>query len=219
MREHPYTTAYLSARILGKAGPQSISRPCGRPWLRRITPARRRHGGPGAAQGRPDRARHRGDRGGGGKPRIIVQGAYALELLRSVTSVPPLVEVLRKETTPDFVLDEAVLSLAAILGVFDKFYPCTGVDFDPDRGHAMLQTRWTTVRRAGTRRNGRRLYGICWKIRPTGPPPRGSCYKSRNLDPGPRPSWRKPPWIRPLRASGIPVPVGGARGFDGLEGR
>jgi HEAT repeat protein len=73
-------------------------------------------------------------------PRIIVQGAYALEILDSMTSVPPLVEVLRKEGMPDFVLDEAVLALAAILGVFDKFYPMYGEWVaDPNRGLAMLQ--------------------------------------------------------------------------------
>jgi len=73
-------------------------------------------------------------------PRIIVQGAYALEILKSVSSVPVLVEVLRKDSTPVFVLDEAVLSLAAILGVFNEFYPIYGEWVsDSKRGQAMLQ--------------------------------------------------------------------------------
>lgn len=141
LRGHPFTTAYLSARVLGKAGnPASV------PALREALASAdyMLRGAAMVALGRL----------GDGRsipaieeivvstdnPRLIIQGAYALELLGSAASVPSLVEVLRKEQTPDFVRDEVVLSLAAVLGVFDRFYPMYREwTADPVRGAAMLQ--------------------------------------------------------------------------------
>ena len=127
LRDHPFTTAYLSARILGKGG-NPVSVPVLREALDSDDYMLR-----GAAMVALARLRDtpsipviEENMISTGNPRIIIQGAFALELLGSTTSVPTLVEILRKDTTPDFVRDEAVLSLAAILGVFEKFIRCTG---------------------------------------------------------------------------------------------
>jgi HEAT repeat protein len=141
MREHPFTTAYLSARILGKNGyRESI------PLLREALGSKD-YMLKGAAmvalaqlKDTPTVPLIEEIVASAENPCIIVQGAYALEILGSATSVPPLVEVLRKEGTPDIVRDEAVLSLAAILGVFDRFYPMYREWVAaPERGLAMLR--------------------------------------------------------------------------------
>ena len=141
MRGHPFTTAYLSARILGRNG-NSESVPPLREALASEDYMLR-----GAAM--IALGRHRDQASihaieeivtSSDNPRLVIQGAYALELLGSAASVPSLVEVLRKESTPDFVRDEVVLSLAAVLGVFDSFYPMYRAwTSDPGRGQAMLE--------------------------------------------------------------------------------
>ncbi|MCK7506526.1 MAG: HEAT repeat domain-containing protein [Desulfobacterales bacterium] len=141
MRGHPFTTAYLSARILGRNG-NSGSVPPLREALASEDYMLR-----GAAM--IALGRHRDEASvpaieeivtSTDNPRLVIQGAYALELLGSSASVPSLVEVLRKESTPDFVRDEVVLSLAAVLGVFDGFYPMYREwTADPGRGLAMLE--------------------------------------------------------------------------------
>ncbi len=154
MRAHPYTTAYLAARILGKN-----SFPEAAPLLRDALGSEDY-----LLQGAAMVALARlGDSeslpaveaivASAENPRIIVQGAYALEILRSPSSVPALVEALRRESTPGFAQDEAVLSLAAILGVFREFYPIYGEWVaDPERGTAMLQD--LLDERSGPRRKG-----------------------------------------------------------------
>ena len=188
MRTHPYTTAYLAARILGKRGyPGSV------PALREAL-ASEDYLLQGAAMVALARLRDsasipliEGIVASADNPRIIVQGAYALEILKSATSVPTLIEVLRKDTTPSFVLDEAVLSLAAILGVFDEFYPMYGEWVaDPDRGQALLQD-------ALDERFGHDAQGIAERGEAVQgmlkDPPQGQCaarvfLKSKKLDPG-----------------------------------
>ncbi|HSV57034.1 MAG TPA: MFS transporter, partial [Magnetospirillaceae bacterium] len=141
MRNHPFTTAHLSARILGMKGKADSI-----PSLREAL-ASDDYMLKGAAMVALGRQRDAASRTAieetittTDNPRLIIQGAYALEFLGSTASVPALVEVLRKDATPDFVRDEAVLSLAAILGVLDRFYPMYGAwTSDPERGLAMLQ--------------------------------------------------------------------------------
>ena len=141
LRGHPFTTAYLSARVLGKAGnPSSI------PALREALASAdyMLRGAAMVALGRlgdgPSVPAVEEILVSTDNPRLIIQGAYALELLGSSESVPALVEVLRKERTPDFVRDEVVLSLAAVLGVFDRFYPMYREwSADSERGRALLQ--------------------------------------------------------------------------------
>ncbi len=151
MRGHPYTTAYLSARVLGKAGNDSVV-----PALREALGSED-YMFQGAAMVALARL---GDRtslpaieeivSSSDNPRLVIQGAYALELLGSSSSIPILVEVLRKEGTPDFVRDEVVLSLAGVLGVFDRFYPMYREwTADPDRGRALLQDALEEASRSG----------------------------------------------------------------------
>ena len=141
LRGHPFTTAYLSARVLGKSG-NSLALPALREALASEDYMLR-----GAAMVALARL---GDRSSvpaieeivvmSDNPRLIIQGAYALELLGNASSIPVLVDCLRKDRTPDFVRDEVVLSLAAVLGVFDRFYPIYRAwTSDPDQGQAMLQ--------------------------------------------------------------------------------
>lgn len=151
MEGHPFTTAYLSARVLGKAG-----NPAFVPVLRKSLASEdyMLRGAAMVALGRLGDSKSIPDIEGivvsTDNPRLVIQGAYALELLGSAGSVPALVEVLRKERTPDFVRDEVVLSLAAVLGVFERFYPMYRTwTADPDRGQALLRDTLEEATEAG----------------------------------------------------------------------
>jgi HEAT repeat protein len=125
VERQPYTTAYLAARILGKSCPE--------PGL--VVPALRAAASAEdyMLQGSAVVALARlGDRGSVGMieellassriPRVRISAAYALEILRSSSSVPVLVSCLRSEKDPAFVSDELLLSTAAIAGIMPRFY-------------------------------------------------------------------------------------------------
>jgi len=54
--------------------------------------------------------------------RLIIHGASALEIYRSISSIPLLLTKLEKKTSP-FLRDEIILSIAGILSMADWFYP------------------------------------------------------------------------------------------------
>lgn len=126
VERQPYTTAYLAARILGKSCPE--------PGL--VLPALRAAASSAEdymLQGSAVVALARlGDRGSVGMieeilassriPRVRISAAYALEILRSSSSVPVLVSCLRSEKDPAFVSDELLLSTASIAGIMPRFY-------------------------------------------------------------------------------------------------
>ncbi len=55
-------------------------------------------------------------------PRLIIHGAWALQIFRHRESIPVLVKKMERKTAP-FLRDEIILSIAGILDIFDKFYP------------------------------------------------------------------------------------------------
>ncbi|MBA7479654.1 MAG: MFS transporter [Spirochaeta sp.] len=54
--------------------------------------------------------------------RLIIHGASALEIYRSISSIPILLTKLEKKTSP-FLRDEIILSIAGILSMAEWFYP------------------------------------------------------------------------------------------------
>ena len=127
VERQPYTTAYLAARILGKACPE-IARA-------RVVPAIRKAASASdyMLQGSAMVALARlGDResipmiedtiASSRIPRVRISAAYALELLGSAPSLPVLLSCLRRERDPAFVSDELLLSTAAIAGIMPDFY-------------------------------------------------------------------------------------------------
>jgi hypothetical protein len=54
--------------------------------------------------------------------RLIIHGASALEIYRSISSIPLLLTKLEKKTSP-FLRDEIILSIAGILSMAEWFYP------------------------------------------------------------------------------------------------
>jgi len=54
--------------------------------------------------------------------RLIIHGAAALEIFRSISSIPALLAKLEKKTSP-FLRDEIILSMAGILSMAEWFYP------------------------------------------------------------------------------------------------
>ena len=127
VEKQPYTTAYLAARILGKSCPERDRR--------RILPVIRKAAAASdymlQASAMVALARL-GDRDSVAMiedviassriPRVRISGAYALELLRSTSSLPILLSCLRRERDPAFVSDELLLSTAAIAGIMPSFY-------------------------------------------------------------------------------------------------
>ncbi len=55
-------------------------------------------------------------------PRLIIHGAWALQIFRDKKTIPALLDKLKNKTSP-FVRDEIILSIAGILDLFDWFYP------------------------------------------------------------------------------------------------
>jgi len=123
VKNHPYTTAYLAADILGKRGVvQAV------PVLRR---ALRSPDFFLAGKSMVSLARL-GDRESIPRmisllrdtpnPRLLIHGASALEILREPQAVPLLLGRLSHRSQP-YLRDEIILSLAGILGMGEWFYP------------------------------------------------------------------------------------------------
>ncbi|HTX73206.1 MAG TPA: hypothetical protein VMC79_10315 [Rectinemataceae bacterium] len=144
VERQPYTTAFVAARILGKARRESLddrALPC----LRRAAEAEDY-----MLQSSAMTALARlGDResvglierilAGARNARVLISAAYALELLHSEESVPVLVSRLRREGGPPFVSDELLLSTASVLGLMPQFYALyTAFLDDEESGLALL---------------------------------------------------------------------------------
>ena len=123
VKNHPFTTAYMAADILGKRG------------IAKAVPVLRR------ALHSPDyflagksmvSLALLGDRAsvptisnlirGTTNPRLLIHGASALEILREPQGVPLLLGHLSHKSQP-YVRDEIILSLAGIVGMGEWFYP------------------------------------------------------------------------------------------------
>jgi hypothetical protein len=121
---NPYTTAYLSARLLGDHDYQDAI-----PALRKaaadadymlageavIALAKLRD-----EDFRPDIERIIAKTK---NPRLKIMGVEAFGIYGSPNSLSTLVELLRAKDPPPYFLDTAALSMAAILGIENKFYP------------------------------------------------------------------------------------------------
>lgn len=123
VERQPFTTAYVAARVLGKARCAGAV-----PALRKAALAEDY-----MLQGSVVVALARlGDRGSiplvedvlarTDNPRVRISAAYALELLGGESSVPALVSCLRRSAQPRFASDEILLSTAAVLGMMPRFY-------------------------------------------------------------------------------------------------
>jgi hypothetical protein len=123
VKNHAFTTAYLAADIMGSRGLRE-----GIPVLRNSLDTQDFF-----LQGKAMVALARlGDRESYGKirkklretsnPRVIIHGATALELVRDVEAIAPLLEKIGLKMQP-YVRDELILSLAGILGFGEWFYP------------------------------------------------------------------------------------------------
>jgi hypothetical protein len=123
VKNHPYTTAYLAADILGKRGVlQAV------PVLRRALESRDFF-----LVGKCMVSLARlGDRESSAaiarlvekttNPRVVIHGAAALEILRDPDAVPILLRQLGSQSQP-FLRDEILLSLGGIIGMGEWFYP------------------------------------------------------------------------------------------------
>ncbi len=122
--QNPYTTAYLSARILGSHGvAESI------PLLRSLIRSEdyMLSGEAMVALARLGDGESRTDieavLAGTRNPRLRIMGTAALELLGSPDSVPVLLDLLREEDPPPYLRDEVTLALAGLMGIQERFYP------------------------------------------------------------------------------------------------
>ncbi|MGO8694691.1 MAG: HEAT repeat domain-containing protein [Rectinemataceae bacterium] len=143
VERQPYTTAYVAARILGKAGTRFHGETL--PCLRKAAEAEdyMLQSSAITALARLDdreslslieRVLARTD-----NARVRIAAAYALELLRSQGSVPILVSCLRREGRQAFVSDELLLSTASVLGLMPRFYALyTAFIEDEETGIALL---------------------------------------------------------------------------------
>jgi predicted MFS family arabinose efflux permease len=121
---NPYTTAYLSARILGNHGYRPAI-----PVLRRLA-ASADYMLAGEAMIALAKLRDEGFRPHIERvitktknPRLKIMGVEAFGVYGSPSSLSTLMEVLRAKDPPPYLLDTAALSMAAILGIENKFYP------------------------------------------------------------------------------------------------
>ena len=162
--QSPYTTAYISARILGKRGSlRSLG------LLRRALDsddyllageamvALARLGDEkslGAVEARVAAASN---------PRLLIMGVSALELFGRSESLAVLLDLLRREAPPPFLRDETVLAMSGILGILDRFYlpyvrwlqaPSLGTELVMDEIDAILEKHPGAVREL-TRRKKR----------------------------------------------------------------
>lgn len=125
VEQNPYTTAYISARVLGMSG---SFKKCV-PLLRNAVSsddymlageamlALARRGDKKSVPLIEERVRTSRN------PRLLIMGVSALEQFAEQASLSCLVDVLRQESPPPYLRDEVILSMAGILGILDGFYP------------------------------------------------------------------------------------------------
>ncbi|WP_304222265.1 MFS transporter [Gracilinema caldarium] len=141
VQNNPYTTAYISCRILGNHGVRRAI-----PLLRTLFTAEDY-----MLVGEAMLALARlGDTESRVKieeyikttknPRIRIMGASALETFGSSESIQVLLDLLREENPPPYLRDEVVLSIAGIVGIMERFYPLL-VQYreDPALANALAQ--------------------------------------------------------------------------------
>jgi hypothetical protein len=121
---NPYTTAYLSARILGDHGYGNAI-----PVLRKLA-ASADYMLAGEAMIALAKLRDESFRPNIERiitktenPRLKIMGVEAFGIYGSPNSLSILADVLRAKNPPPYLLDTAALSMAAILGIENKFYP------------------------------------------------------------------------------------------------
>ncbi|HAP55966.1 MAG TPA: hypothetical protein DCQ16_08805 [Spirochaetaceae bacterium] len=74
-------------------------------------------------------------------PRVKISAAYALQLFNSRDSLPVLVSSLRKDDPAAFVSDEIILAIAGIIGIMEEFYPLySAFGEDETNGLALLES-------------------------------------------------------------------------------
>lgn len=121
--QNPYTTAYVSARVLGRGG-SAKSVPLLRKTLASddymlagesmLALARLRDQESLAAiEERMATTKN---------PRLLIMGVAAVELFGKESSLSCLLDLLRREAPPPYLRDEVVLAISGILGFLDRFY-------------------------------------------------------------------------------------------------
>jgi HEAT repeat protein len=121
---NPYTTAYISARILGNHGVSAAI-----PLLRELAESEdyMLAGEAILALARlgdePFRPRIEALIVKTPNPRLRIMGVEALGIYKSVNSIGALLDILRSANPPPYLRDEVVLALAAILDIQNLFYP------------------------------------------------------------------------------------------------
>ncbi len=134
---HPFTTAYVAARILG-----THQRTEALPVLRKALEIEDY-----ILQGSSLIAlANIGDRDSipmvesmlmrSTNPRVKISAAHALQVFNSRDSLPVLVASLRKDDPSAFVSDEIILAIAAIIGIMGEFYPLYSA-FSEDEAHGL----------------------------------------------------------------------------------
>lgn len=124
VRNHPFTTAYISARILGRIGGAEAIQvlreaiDSGDYMLQATSVVSL-----AKLKDRDSRVRIEKLMTGTSTPRVRISAALALEILGEHESIPALVSTLKRDDPPAFVSDEVVMALATILGIMGSFYP------------------------------------------------------------------------------------------------
>ncbi|MDR1352818.1 MAG: MFS transporter, partial [Treponema sp.] len=121
---NPYTTAYISARILGNHQCSAAI-----PVLREAALSGdymlAGESMIALARIKDDAFRPRIEEiiGGTDNPRLKIMGVEAFEIYRSPNSIPLLMDILRQKDPPPYLGDQVVLAIAGILGTGKEFYP------------------------------------------------------------------------------------------------
>jgi MFS family permease len=121
---NPYTTAYISARILGNHKCSSAI-----PLLREVALSDdymlAGESMIALARIKDDAFRPRIEEiiSNTQNPRLKIMGVDAFGIYRSPNSIPVLMDILREENPPPYLRDEVVLAMASILGTAKQFYP------------------------------------------------------------------------------------------------
>lgn len=123
--QNPYTTAYISARVLGRSGSFKKSIPLLRKTLHsddymlagESMLALARQGDEKSLGAIEERIR------ASSNPRLLIMGVAALEVFKRPSSLSCLLDLLRRETPPPYLRDEVVLVMSGILDFLDRFYP------------------------------------------------------------------------------------------------
>ncbi|MDR3337208.1 MAG: MFS transporter [Treponema sp.] len=121
---NPYTTAYISARILGNHGCTSAI-----PLLRELAMSDDYMLAGEAiialARLKDEAFRPRIEEiiVKTGNPRLKIMGVEAFGIYKSVNSLSVLLDILREKDPPPYLRDEVVLAMASILGTEKHFYP------------------------------------------------------------------------------------------------